>query len=127
MLNHYDPERAPNPKQWLALDEDEQAHLVEKYHRAHRIKLPDIHLHAMFHAVIERQIAENLAPVVRAMKRLVVEDGLSRHEAIHAIASVLVGHMHELLNPSREETRDTDTYLAEVERLTAQSWFDNYG
>lgn len=32
-MNRYDPERAPNPEQWLALDEQLRITLAEQYHR----------------------------------------------------------------------------------------------
>ena len=81
----YEPEVPPDPAEWLALDEQERIQLAEAYHRAARIKLPNVKVHAVFHAIIENQIAEGLDPVLRAMKRL-ANEGLSRHDAIHAIA-----------------------------------------
>ena len=121
-MNRYDPEYAPDPEQWLALDEQERILLVEAHHRMARIKLPNLTAHAIFHAVIENQIAENLESVVRAMARLTAE-GLSRHEAIHAIASVLGEHIVELFN-GNVDGNSAETYNAAVERLTARDWRD---
>jgi len=121
-LNRYDPEHAPDPEQWLALDEQERILLVEAHHRMARIKLPNLTAHAIFHAVVENQIAENLESVVRAMARLTAE-GLSRHEAIHAIASVLGEHIVELFN-GNVDGNSAETYNAAVERLTARDWRD---
>lgn len=120
-MNRYDPDCAPNPEQWLALDEQERIRLAEEYHRAKRIKLPDAKAHAVFHAVVENQIAENLESVVRAMARLTAE-GLSRHESIHAIASVLAEHINELFNAKADEKHSPAIYSAAVERLTARGW-----
>ncbi|MGY4511289.1 hypothetical protein [Bradyrhizobium sp. USDA 3650] len=47
-------------------------------------------MHAVIHAVVESQIADRELPVRAAAQRLMSE-GLDRHEAIHAIRSVLVG------------------------------------
>lgn len=110
-----------NPEQWLALDEQERIRLAEEYHRAKRIKLPDAKAHAVFHAVVENQIAENLESVVRAMARLTAE-GLSRHESIHAIASVLAEHINELFNAKADEKHSPAIYSAAVECLTARGW-----
>ena len=121
-MNRYDPEHAPDPEQWLALDEQERILLVEAHHRMARIKLPNLTAHAIFHAVVENQIAENLESVVRAMARLTAE-GLSRHEAIHAIASVLGEHIVELFN-GNVDGNSAETYNAAVERLTARDWRD---
>ena len=117
-MNCYDPEYVPNPEQWLALDEQVRIGLAEEYHRAKHIKLPNAKAHAAFHAIVENQIAENLECVVRAMARLTAE-GLSRHESIHAIASVLAEHIHELFTTTGDEKHSTAIYSAAVERLTA--------
>lgn len=120
-MNRYDPDQAPNPGQWLALDEQVRIQLAEEHHRVAGVKVPNQKAHAVFHAVVENQIAENLESVVRAMARLTAE-GLSRHEAIHAIASVLAEHLHELFNAKAGENKATASYNAAVERLTARRW-----
>ena len=120
-MNRYDPDHAPNPEQWLALDEQLRIGLAEEYHRAKRIKQPNAKAHAVFHAIVENQIAENHEAVVRAMARLTAE-GLSRHDAIHAIASVLAEHIHELFNTTTDEKHSAAIYFAAVERLTARAW-----
>ena len=77
-MNRYDPEHAPDPAEWRALDEQVRIQLAEEHHRVARIKLPNLKAHAVFHAIVENQLAENIEPVVRAMARLTAE-GLSRH------------------------------------------------
>jgi hypothetical protein len=91
-VQNYDPEVPPNPAEWLALDEQLRIHLAEEYHRSAREKLPNSTAHAGFHAVVENQIAEELEPVVRAMARL-MKQGLSRHEALHAVGSCVADHV----------------------------------
>ncbi len=124
-MHRYDPDKTPDAKQWLALDEDERNQLVEKYHRKHRIELPNSRVHASLHVVVENQIAEGLDCVVRAMDRLQVQ-GLSRHDTLHAIATVLAMHLNDLLRPGTQHDPATahDRYYAEVERLDAQAWLD---
>jgi len=46
-------------------------------------------LHAMMHVVGENQIAAGDPPEVSATLVRLVDAGLSRHEAVHAIASVV--------------------------------------
>ena len=122
-MDAYDPDRSPNPGEWLALDEQLRIHLVEKFHRKARVKLPNIKAHAAFHAIVENQIAMQHPPVARAMERL-SKQGLSRHDCVHAISSVLVHHFHELMTtktgdpPAVIQAR----YDAAVERLTAAGW-----
>jgi aryl-alcohol dehydrogenase-like predicted oxidoreductase len=122
-LHAYNPDRAPDVEEWLALDEQHRIGLVETFHRRARVKLPNIRAHAAFHAIVENQIAMQHPPVVRAMARL-LKQGLSRHDGVHAIGSVLVHHFHELLTtgcgdlPAVVQAR----YDAAVERLTADGW-----
>ena len=120
-MNRYDPEQTPNPEQWLALDEKTRIRLAEEHHRAFRTKLPNLKAHAIFHAIVENQIAENTESVVRAMGRLTAE-GLSRHEALHAVASVLAEHIHDLFNAKADQSNSAAIYNAAVERLTAKGW-----
>jgi hypothetical protein len=120
-VNRYDPDQPPNPEQWLALDEQMRIRLAEDHHRAARIKLSNLKAHAVFHAVVENQIAENTESVVRTMVRLTAE-GLPRHEALHAIASVLAEHIHDLFNAKADESNSAAIYNAAVERLTAKGW-----
>ena len=52
----YDPDTPVDPKEWMALDEDEREHLVERYHRKKRIKMPDVRMHAMIHVVVKAKL-----------------------------------------------------------------------
>ena len=120
-MNRYDPDQTPNPADWLALDEATRIELVEEQHRAARVKLPNMKAHAAFHVIVENQIAENIESVVRALARLRAE-GLPRHEAIHAIASILAEHIHDLINAKTDRSHSAAIYNAAVERLTAKGW-----
>ena len=117
----YDPEQTPNAAEWLALDEQERITLATKYHRAARIKLPNVKMHATIHAVVENQVAEGHEPVVRAITRL-TSGGLSRHDAVHAIGSVLAEHMFDILHDTSPNEHPMVNYDAAVERLTSESW-----
>lgn len=120
-MNRYDPDQTPTPEEWLSLDEQVRFGLVEDYHRLERIKLPSLTAHAAFHAIVENQLAENFEPPIRAMARL-TQEGLSRHEAVHAIASVVAEHIHDLFNTKADANSSTAVYAAAVERLTAGAW-----
>jgi hypothetical protein len=120
-LTPYDPSQAPTPEEWLALDEQLRIQRAEDYHRAVGVEVPNLKAHAVLHAIVENQIAEGFAAVGRAMDRLIGE-GLSRHEAIHAIASVLAEHLHELFNAKAGENKTAASYGAAVDKLTARRW-----
>ncbi len=123
-MRAYDPDRTPDPKLWLGLDEQLRMVLVEAHHKAANVKLPNVKAHAAFHAIIENQVAMQHPPVVRAMARL-AKQGLSRHDCIHAIAWVLVQHFHETATspePAAASSTLGARYDAAVERLTAAEW-----
>ena len=120
---YYDPNQAPDPQAWLALDEGVRIAQAEVFHKKRRIRMPGPKAHATFHAVVENQIAEDIATVVRAVPRLMAQ-GLSRHDAIHAIGWVLAQHVHELMTSSQPGAPGVANArcAAEVERLQAQDW-----
>jgi hypothetical protein len=121
VLHRYDPEIQPEPTEWLSLDEQLRISLVEKNHRESRARVPKLKAHAVFHVIVENQLAEGLEPVVRAMARLKSE-GLSRHESLHAIGSVLAEHIHDLMNGKVNEQEAQAIYNAAVERLNGRAW-----
>jgi len=96
-VKRYDPEKTPPAEEWLALEEEERQSLIEQHHRKARIRLPNVRMHAMFHMIVENQLAMEEPPVVRALHRL-RNGGLTRHDAIHAIASVLAEFMYDIYN-----------------------------
>jgi hypothetical protein len=118
----YDPLVAPDPDEWLALEEEERIEMVLDFHRRARIRLPRARVHAVFHTVVENQIAEGDAlPVRRTLERL-MDEGLDRHDAIHAIGAVLIGHMNDLMKAGEVQGDPNLAYYAELERLTAEEW-----
>lgn len=127
-MNGYDPDITPDAKEWLALDEGERLALVEGYHRDARIALPRTarRLHATIHTVVENQLALNDEPVVRALGRL-MKEGLNRHDAIHAVGSVVAEHINELLRLKDAPETSRARYYAAIERLTVAQWHKNFG
>jgi len=124
-VDSYDPDRAPASADWLATDEGERIKLVSAYHRGRRIKLPNAQLHAVIHVIVENQLALGEEVVVNALARLQTE-ALSRHDALHAIGSVLAVDIYELM---REEADTGDVYSRYLERLaklTAAQWRADY-
>ncbi|MGX1319710.1 hypothetical protein AB7M17_003163 [Bradyrhizobium sp. USDA 377] len=126
----YDPLIEPDPDLWVALDEEERIDLVMAYHRRAGIRLPREKVHAVIHVIVESQIADPKLPVRSTAQRLMSE-GLDRHEAIHAIGSVLAGHMNELMRETKSGDDNVDAkpnqdpneaYFAQLELMTADEW-----
>jgi hypothetical protein len=120
-ITGYDPEIAPDPVAWLALDETIRIGWVADYHRgaAHEADRPGAH--AALHVTVENQIAMELTYVADACTRLMAE-GLSRHDALHAIAAVLTAYMSELVEGNAVPALALARYQANCERMTAESW-----
>jgi hypothetical protein len=49
-------------------------------------------------------------------------EGLTRRESVHAIASVVAEHVHDLFNAKADADDSQAIYNAAVERLTARNW-----
>ena len=122
-MNTYDADHDPDPRAWLGLDEDTKIDLVVTYHRRQRRRTPRVRLHATFHTIVENQVAASEPVVVETLKRL-RNEGLSRHDAVHAIASVLAAQVYDVLKHEHPETgKDpNEAYAAELRQLTAASW-----
>lgn len=121
-MKDYNPDKQPDAEEWLALDETERIDLVIQHHRRARIKIPNTRLHAVLHAMVENQVAlGDMTPVRRKLERLQSE-GLDRHEAVHAVASVLINFIHHIAKNISLEDDPNQLYGAELEQLTAKSW-----
>ena len=80
-------------------------------------------LHAAVHAIVENQLALGEAVVVETLARL-QDEGLSRHDALHAIGSVLAGYLDTLMRdrPSVDKVEGHKEYFLALKVLTAESW-----
>ena len=118
----YDPEVSPPSAKWLKLDEQKRILLVQAYHTRQDIELPNPQLHAVMHVITENQAAEDVCAVRETLLRLQAE-GLSRHDAIHAVASVLSTVMFDVMKTKKQP--DNEQYEADLKRLTAAGWLEN--
>ncbi len=126
-MKRYNPLEAPAPEQWLALDESQRTTLIEAYHRRAGVRVPNLNLHATFHAIVENQAAlGDETPVRRTLARL-VKEGVDRHEAVHAVAATLAGHMNDLARSAKLPPDPNVPYFAALEKLTIASYRKNFG
>jgi hypothetical protein len=125
VLTAYDPSTAPDPEDWLRLDEAQQLAVISAFHRheAPDLGTQNLRLHATFHAIVERQIAAGEPQeTAQTLKRL-MNEGLTRHEAIHAVGSVVAGIVWEALNDKKEA--DNAEMARRIDRLTAEEWLES--
>jgi len=116
-----DPLYPPDPQTWLDLDESERLDLVNEYHESTEDEALSFPAHAAMHVIVENQLAENLSPVGAALQRLQVE-GLDRHDAVHAIASVLAAHLHDIIQGHSPEADPNEPYYQALEKLSIATW-----
>jgi hypothetical protein len=121
----YDADVDPDPAHWLALDEAERLRQAMDYHERHDPLLAEPDIHAAIHVMIENQIAtDDETPAREALERLMSE-GLSRHEAIHALGSVLTEMIVAIANGDDGEEAErfrADAYNGAIARITAEDW-----
>lgn len=67
-----------------------------------------------------------LGPVRSALARL-LNEGLDRHEAVHAISSVLSEHMRQLMMGECTAPDPNVVYFAALDQLSATSWRREFG
>ena len=126
-MESYDPEQPIDPEGWNALDEAERQVLVERHHRKIHIKVPNLRAHAAIHVAVENQVAlGDEIPTQKTLRRLMSE-GLSRHDAVHSIGSVLAEHLWNLFKDDAKDEDPNAEYFRQLEELTAESWRKNYG
>lgn len=124
----YSPDATPDAAQWLKLPERERLRVVSTFHMVNRLKSGNAKAHAAIHVIVESQIATGFGPTVRAMARL-QREGLSRHESLHAVGSVLSSNILEAMRkPPENNSQAIQSQInAAIERLSAQSWRQDYG
>ena len=106
-------------------DPDDRGMLIEGEHPEYHEALADPRsvgvdgvdprFHIAVHEVVATQLWDDDPPQVWQAARRLLATGAERHDVLHAIADVLVGHLHGVL--SGEGDGDFDRYVAELERL----------
>ena len=121
MMDAYDPLTPPSIADWIELDESERLDLVLAYHQGQGDDLPNPDAHAVIHVIVENQVAlADETPVAAVMERL-MQEGLDRHDAIHAIGYVFMGTFHGA--PEGDGEADpTQAYYHGLMQLTAERW-----
>ncbi len=124
-MESYDPLNAPDPDEWQSVDEQERMILVMEHHREAGVKLPNEELHATVHVIVENQIALGDEIPARATLERLIREGLDRHDAIHAVGSVLVDYMQELAGGDAAPNSN-ERYYEELKKLKAAEWLESF-
>lgn len=120
-MKNYHPSQAPNPEEWLELDESIRIHLVQNSHEAAEIEFEEgaENIHSVIHVIVENQLALKIEPVPATMSKL-IRQGLNRHEAVHAIGAVLSEDLFMMLKNNQKH--NIKKYRRRLEKLTAKRW-----
>jgi len=102
-MKQHDPDQGSPPEAWLALDEQKRIHLCEEYHG--RRGIPSALRHAVARAMVENRFALGVESVVTVTLARLSGEGLDRHDAMHAIGSVLSAHLDSLFAGSGQGRR----------------------
>jgi hypothetical protein len=121
-LLQYDPHERVNSDAWLALEESERTRLVVRYHQRQRIWLPNEIVHAAIHVIVENQIALGDAFPAKAVLFRLMSEGLDRHEAVHAIGSVLSKTLFTAMCEENVNDKLHADYVEKLKSLSAESW-----
>lgn len=116
MTLDYDPTETPDPDEWLETDEDDQLQAVLEYHKGRRDHPPaqNMEAHAGVHAIVENQIASNEPPETGQKVRELVDAGIDRHAAIHAVMVPVSHAMYGLLDDADDPRERMVEKIADV-------------
>ena len=119
----YDADKSPDPEEWLELDESDRIDLVIDYHISAKQPVGESErVHAVAHVIVEDQAAMGNATVVPATLDRLMREGLDRHDAVHAIGSVLMGIVFDTLKNPGKQVDINIAYGRQLAELTAASW-----
>lgn len=120
-MKNYHPSQTPPPEEWLELDESLRIDLVRKSHEAAGVEFEEgaENIHSVIHVIVENQLAMKVEPVPATISKL-TRQGLSRHEAIHAVGAVLSQDLFEIMKNNQEH--NIKKYRRRLEKLTAKRW-----
>jgi len=90
----YNPAVAPDPTDWLAIDEDERLHAIQCWvSELLGTQIEDCLLDAVPILAIENQVAGNDPPVTRATLERLLDVGIDRMTAIQVMSDVMADHL----------------------------------
>lgn len=109
--------------EWLGLTAGERILVVEKAHLRIRLwhPVPDnMHEHARMHVDVENRVALDEPPGIQATLRRLVEAGVDRHAAIHALGSVVSGLTRHAMENGN--AFDAAACTRRIEALDPEDW-----
>ena len=82
--------------------------------------MPDARMHALMHVIVENQLASGDPREVRATLEQLCGAGLTRHEALHAVGSVMAEAIWAVTQT--QAPFDREATARSLERLQPGAW-----
>ena len=117
----YEANDQPHSATWLELDETERVDAVMDYHRRAKL-IWKTSSFTMTHVVVENQVALGEATTVPATLNRLMHEGLDRHDAIHAVGSILMSIVFDVFQEPDLGGDTNARYSRELATLTAAGW-----
>ena len=105
----YNADITPDPHAWLETDEADRLIAIEAFHARVRDRSPSPRLHALIHLVVENQFVMPDQEDVRETFARLRNEGLDRHEALHALGSVLAEQLLDIAKGTPRTSEATAT------------------
>jgi hypothetical protein len=129
----YDPDRGPDPEEWLDLEQEERVAAIQAWAgrqdhtpaAATAGKVANQRVYAVMLATVETQVAQgDELPVAAALGRL-IDQGMSRREGVHALATVLAERTYDTFYGGAVDDPEA-AYFADLATLTPESWRNRF-
>lgn len=95
--------------------------MVVEFHEKHGNFGENIKIHSVIHVTIENQVAAADPPCAAQTLRRLMQEGLSRHDALHAVGSVLAETIFSLFKGT-QTAFDEERYASALAGLSAKRW-----
>lgn len=118
----YNPSVQPNIEEWLKATDDERTTVVKEFHEENDEAMDEeaLTLHSAVHVIVENQLAMGVELLPETVTKL-IRQGLSRHEAIHAIGAIIAEDIFAIVRGQKSEFSPKQ-YRRKLEKLTAKRW-----
>ncbi len=81
--------------------------------------------HLIIHEMVEGQLAQRDPPAIGEVLHRLLAGGLSRHEAIHAIGTIVARQAYQMMKEGSD--LDRVSYLRELQTLSVESFKKSLG
>lgn len=121
-MEKYNPLIEPNKEQWLNSSEKDRMETVRAFHKDNVEGLDDeaVLMHVSIHVIVENQLALGVECIPETIAKL-TRQGLDRHEAIHAIGSMISEDIFNIIRGEKTEF-SLKKYRKKLEKITAKRW-----